>query len=319
MFLVCGEALFDIFVDGSVEASNTQLPLDAVAGGSPFNVAIGLARLSQPSALLTSVSQDFLGQRLMAVLTNEGVSTEYITSKQLPTTLSFIQKDEEGIPDYAFYGNGAADRSVLLEDLPISPEFSGIHVGSYSIVTPPTSDSLLQLVESQAGKCLISLDPNVRLGVEPNKDIWRERVTAIAKHADLLKISDEDFEHLYSEVVVEDKITEWLGYGVKLVVLTKGGEGAQLWSQSATANVKAPTIQVIDTVGAGDTFQTALIDQLLSLRADSSDWPTLLTEEKLKAIGNFAATAAAITCSRQGADLPSRQEIESAAQEAMNA
>lgn len=319
MFLVCGEALFDIFVDGSVKASNTQLPLDAVAGGSPFNVAIGLARLSQPSALLTGVSQDFLGQRLMAVLAREGVNTDHVISKALPTTLSFIQKDEEGVPDYAFYGNGAADRSVLIEDLPESSEFSGIHVGSYSIVTPPTSDTLLKLIEEQSGKCLISLDPNVRLGVEPNKDIWRERVTLIAKHADLLKISDEDFEHLYPETPVEDKVAEWLGFGIKLVVLTKGGDGAQLWSQTTTASITAPKIQVIDTVGAGDTFQTALIDQLLSLRADSDDWSAQLTTEKLEAIGNFAATAAAITCSRQGADLPNRQEIETATQKAANA
>lgn len=309
MFLVCGEALFDIFVDGSVEATSTQLSLDAVVGGSPFNVAIGLARLSQPSALLTGVSQDFLGQRLMAVLNSEGVNTDYIASKSLPTTLSFIQKDDAGVPDYAFYGNGAADRSVTLDDLPEHFDFSGIHVGSYSIVTPPTSDTLLSLIEANSGKCLISIDPNVRLGVEPNKDLWRERVTAIAKHADLLKISDEDFEHLYPDTAVEDKVKEWLGYGMSLVVLTKGGEGAQLWSQSDTASITAPKITVADTVGAGDTFQTALIDQLLTLREASEDWASQLDADKLRAIGQFAATAAAITCSRQGADLPNRDEI----------
>lgn len=309
MFLVCGEALFDIFVDGSVEANSTELPLDAVAGGSPFNVVIGLARLAQPSALLTGVSQDFLGQRLMAVLKSEGVNTDYIASKNLPTTLSFIQKDEHGVPDYAFYGNGAADRSVSLDDLPQSAEFSGIHVGSYSIVTPPTSDSLLSLIEKHSGKCLISLDPNVRLGVEPNKDIWRERVALIANHADLLKISDEDFEHLYPETSFEDKAKEWLALGVSLVVLTKGGDGAQLWSQSSTASVETPKITVADTVGAGDTFQTALIDQLLTMREASAEWSSQLNEEKLTSIGEFAAAAAAITCSRQGADLPNRDEI----------
>lgn len=316
MFLVCGEALFDIFVDGSVDASSTQLSLDAVAGGSPFNVAIGLARLSQPSALLTGVSQDFLGQRLMAVLTKEGVNTDYIASKALPTTLSFIQKDDQGVPDYAFYGNGAADRSVAIEDLPEDAEFSGIHVGSYSIATPPTSDSLLALIEKHSGKCLISLDPNVRLGVEPNKDIWRERVALIAKHADLLKISDEDFEHLYPELSFEEKAQEWLGLGISLVVLTKGGDGAQLWSQSSTAEVATPKIVVADTVGAGDTFQTALIDQLLNMREASSDWSKQLTAEKLEVIGQFAAAAAAITCSRQGADLPSRDEVTAAMQAA---
>jgi fructokinase len=309
MFLVCGEALFDIFVDGTTELSSTQLGLDAVAGGSPFNVAIGLARLEQPVALLTGVSQDFFGQRLMAVLEREGVVTDHVTSKALPSTLSFIQKDDEGIPDYAFYGNGAADRAVVPEDLPEDITFSGIHVGSYSIVTPPTSETLLSLIWKHSRKCLISLDPNVRLNVEPNKDIWRERVALIAKHADLLKISDEDFGHLYPDVAFEDKVTEWLGLGISLVVLTKGGDGAQLWSQTDTATVATPKIVVADTVGAGDTFQTSLIDQLLTMRQASDDWSAQLNAEKLKEIGEFAATAAAITCSRQGADLPNREEI----------
>jgi len=263
MFLVCGEALFDIFVDGNAEPSSTQLSLDGVAGGSPFNVAIGLSRLKQPAALLTGVSQDFFGQRLMAVLEREGVSTDYVTSKPMPSTLSFIQKDDEGIPDYAFYGNGAADRAVVPEDLPEDVTFTGIHVGSYSIVTPPTSETLLSLIWKHSRKCLISFDPNVRLNVEPNKDIWRERVALIAKHADLLKISDEDFDHLYPDTPFEEKVTEWLGLGISLVVLTKGGDGAQLWSQTATASVATPKIVVADTVGAGDTFQTSLIDQLL--------------------------------------------------------
>ncbi|RVU85738.1 carbohydrate kinase [Leucothrix sargassi] len=309
MFLVCGEALFDIFVDGNTELNSTQLSLDAVAGGSPFNVAIGLTRLKQPAALLTGVSEDFLGQRLMAVLENEGVNTDYVARKALPTTLSFIQKDDEGIPDYAFYGNGAADRAVTAEDLPEGVSFTGIHVGSYSIVTPSTSESLLSLIWQHSRKCLISLDPNVRLNVEPNKDIWRERVALIAKHADLLKISDEDFEHLYPDTPFEEKVTEWLGLGVSLVVLTKGGDGAQLWSQTDTASVDTPKIVVADTVGAGDTFQTSLIDQLLTLREASEDWAAQLTADKLKEIGQFAAAAAAITCSRQGADLPNREEI----------
>jgi len=309
MFLVCGEALFDVFVDGNAELSSTQLSLDAVAGGSPFNVAIGLTRLERPAALLTGVSEDFLGHRLMAVLEREGVTTDYVARKALPTTLSFIQKDDEGIPDYAFYGNGAADRAVVPEDLPEDVTFTGIHVGSYSIVTPPTSESLLSLIWKHSRKCLISLDPNVRLNVEPNKDIWRERVALIAKHADLLKISDEDFEHLYPDTSFEEKVTEWLALGISLVVLTKGGDGAQLWSQTDTATVETPKIVVADTVGAGDTFQTSLIDQLLTLREESSDWAAQLTAQKLEEIGTFAAAAAAITCSRQGADLPNREEI----------
>ena len=309
MFLVCGEALFDIFVDGSIAESETRVPFDGVAGGSPFNVAIGLTRMGQNTGLLTGVSDDFLGQRLMAILKREQVDTRFIINKDAPTTLSFIQKDSEGVPDYAFYGTGGADRSVVTADLPTSYDISGIHVGSYSIVTPPTADTLYELIQKHSGKCLISLDPNVRLGVEPNIQQWLDRVDMIARHANLLKISDEDFEHLYPDTPVEQKVKEWLSFGVGLVAFTKGGDGADLWSQQATATVNAPKIKVVDTVGAGDTFQTALIDQLIDLTQQTEDWEDLLDAERLKMIGEFAATAAAITCSRQGADLPNRAEI----------
>lgn len=309
MFLVCGEALFDIFVDGGIANNETRIPFDGVAGGSPFNVAIGLARIGQESALLTGVSEDFLGQRLMAILKQEKVNTDFIVSKNAPTTLSFIQKDSAGVPDYAFYGTGGADRSVTTDDLPSDYSIDGIHVGSYSIVTPPTADTLLHLIQKHSDQCLISLDPNVRLGVEPDIEQWITRVDLIARHANLLKISDEDFAHLYPNTPVADKVKEWLSFGVGLVAFTKGGDGADLWSQQATASVQTPKIAVADTVGAGDTFQTALIDQLLTLKRQSSDWENLLDATQLQSIGEFAAAAAAITCTRQGADLPNRAEI----------
>ncbi|WP_022952388.1 carbohydrate kinase family protein [Leucothrix mucor] len=312
MFLVCGEALFDVFVDGSIDLTDTRLPLDAVAGGSPFNVAIGLARLGESSGLLTGVSQDFLGQRLMAILENEKVNTDFTIRKAAPSTLSFIQKDEHGVPDYAFYGNGAADRSVLMGDLPTGHSLTGLHLGSYSIVTPPTADTLLSLMQQQPDSCLVSLDPNVRLGVEPNVEIWRERVALIAQRANLLKISDEDYDHLYPDTPVEAKVAEWLALGVGLVAFTQGGKGAQLWSKTGNATVVAPKIVVADTVGAGDTFQTSLIYQLLELRQQNNDWESQLDDSKLKTIGEFAAVAAAITCSRQGADLPTLADVQTA-------
>jgi fructokinase len=248
----------------------------------------------------------------MAILDREQVNTDFIVSKNAPTTLSFIQKDSEGVPDYAFYGTGGADRSVHTEDLPTDYNINGIHVGSYSIVTPPTADTLFELIQKYSGESLVSLDPNVRLGVEPDIQQWIKRVDMIARHANLLKISDEDFEHLYPDTPVEEKVKEWLSFGVGLVAFTKGGDGADLWSQKAQATVKAPKITVADTVGAGDTFQTGLIDQLLGLKQQTDDWEALLDAEKLKSIGEFAATAAAITCSRQGADLPTKDEVKEA-------
>ncbi|MEZ5478005.1 MAG: PfkB family carbohydrate kinase [Thiolinea sp.] len=106
MFLVCGEALFDVFLEDNVAQDSVTVPFTARVGGSPFNVAIGLARLGQSAALLTGVSTDFFGDRLQAVLEAEQVSTRYIARKHAPTTLGFVQRDANGLPSYAFLREG---------------------------------------------------------------------------------------------------------------------------------------------------------------------------------------------------------------------
>ncbi len=311
MFIVCGEALFDVFMADGIAMDAVQVPFNARVGGSPFNVAIGLARLGQPVAMLTGISTDFLGERLLTVLKAENVTTDLIARKDAPTTLGFVQHAADGVPSYAFYGNGAADRLLTLDDIEVDlSAASGIHLGSYSIVVQPTADTYLELVRRQAGKRLISLDPNIRLNVEPNLDIWRARVTELLPLTDIVKVSDEDLHSLYPGVEPEAIVADWLAMGVKLLVLTRGGSGASLWSAQARVDVTAPNIKVIDTVGAGDTFQASLLDALVKLQAEhAADWAQALTAQTLQAIGQFAASAAAITCSRRGADLPTRAEL----------
>ncbi len=313
MFIVCGEALFDVFIAEDVNPSATVLPLSAQAGGSPFNVAIGLRRLGQSVALLTGISDDFLGDRLMAVLEAEHVSTHLIARKHAPTTLGLVQKNADGVPNYAFYGNGAADRLVDLADINKDIQgVKGIHLGSYSLVVSPTADTLLTLAQQQSGKCLLTLDPNVRLNVEPNLDIWRKRISQLVPLMDVVKISIEDLESLYPNVEPDSILQGWLTQGVKLVALTRGAEGALLWSHQARIELPAPTIKVVDTVGAGDTFQAVLIDKLLELGVETADWQQKLNATVLTTIGQTAIQAAAITCSRQGADMPSQAEVQHA-------
>ena len=310
MFVVCGEALFDVFMADGVDMNAVTVPFNARVGGSPFNVAIGLARLGQPVAMLTGLSTDFLGERLLSVLEAEKVGCHLIARKDAPTTLGFVQHDAEGIPSYAFYGNGAADRLLTLEDVDVDLDAaSGIHLGSYSIVAQPTADSYLALVRKHSGKRIISLDPNIRLNVEPNLDVWRKRVTELLPLVDIVKVSDEDLASLYPGSDPELIVADWLKTGVKLLVLTRGGEGASLWSAQGRADIAAPRIQVVDTVGAGDTFQASLIDAVIQLRTASANWQDALDETRLREIGRVAAAAAAITCSRRGADLPSRAEV----------
>lgn len=311
-YIICGEALFDVFIEQGVAANATAVPLDAKVGGSPFNVAIGLARLNRHSSLLAGVSTDFLGDRLVSVLESEQVATDYITRKNAPTTLALINVDKNGVPSYAFYGAGAADRSLLPEDTAITPDaMTAIHLGSYSIVAQPTADSLLGLVKRCSGKCLISLDPNIRPVVEPDMSVWRERLDTLVPLVDMIKVSDEDLEAVYPERKPEEITEQWLAAGVKLVVLTRGGDGASMWSQQGHADISTPEVDVVDTVGAGDTFQAALLDSVGNLYQDNPDsWAKKLDGAQLATIGIFAAAAAAITCSRSGADLPRRDEIQ---------
>lgn len=311
MFVVCGEALIDIFVDNGVQSTSEQFPMQACVGGSSFNVAIGLARLGQPVSLLTGLSDDMFGKRLISVLESEGVSKDLIVKKNLPTTVAFIEKDADGVPSYLFLGEGAADRSLVKDDLNFNINTPlGIHLGSFSIVAQPTADSLLELIKHFAGKCLISLDPNVRAVVEPDMTVWKNRVDELVKLADIVKISDEDLSLMYPSVEPEKIIENWLETGLKMAVLTRGGEGSTLWSRHGKVHIKSPNVEVIDTVGAGDTYQAAILDSLGELiKQCPQDWIDQLSSEKLTDIGNYAAKAAAITCSRQGADLPSKSDI----------
>ena len=311
MFVICGEALIDMFVENDKQSSSYQFPLKACVGGSPFNVAVGLARLGKPVSLLTGLSNDIFGKRLSEVLEVEGVSQQLIVEKQLPTTVAFIEKDEQGIPDYLFLGQGAADRSLSLKDVELTIETPlGIHLGSYTIVTQPTADSLFALVEKYSGKCLISLDPNIRAIVEPNMEIWQSRVEELIHLADILKVSDEDLELMYPDIQPEVIVEKWLATGLKMAVLTRGGEGSTLYSTQGQVYIETPEITVMDTVGAGDTYQAAILDSVGDLVEQfGRSWSEELSLDKLNEIGHYAAAAAAITCSRQGADLPSKQEI----------
>ena len=309
MIVICGEALFDVFKEHHSETLTT-FPLLAVAGGSPFNVAIGLARLKTPVALLTGLSNDFLGQRLQTVLEQENVDTQYLIHKSAPTTLGFIEHGVDGVPQYAFYGNGAADRILTNQDTQLDlAHITALHFGSYTTVTTPTADAYLALAQRAKGQCFISYDPNIRPTVEPDMSVWRERFAQFSACANLIKISDEDLGLLYPNADPHQKAQEWLAQGASLVMITRGSKGVWAFNRSHVVEVTAPKITVVDTVGAGDTFQAATLYSLKQKQAFDIQRLEKLTELDLKEICQFAVKAAAITCSRRGANLPFLNEI----------
>lgn len=308
MFLVCGEALFDVFIG---DESNRALHLDAHPGGSPFNVAIGLARLGQPVSFFGGIASDMLGDRLVRVLETEGVGTAILRRFDAPTTLGMVELASDGVPRYAFYGNGAADRLLTHDRLPELPtSLKAIHIGSYATVVEPVAAALEALVRRERATRLIAYDPNVRLNVEPSVARWQEKVETLTGLAHLVKISDEDAHLLYAGERDDALAQHWLARGSNLVVMTRGGKGASAWNASGRVDIDAPRINVADTVGAGDTFQAAMLTWLAENDSLDASALTSLSAERTEALLHFAARAAAITCSRRGADLPKRGELD---------
>ncbi len=306
MIVVSGEALMDVFAAGNTPSG---LGLDARIGGSPLNVAIGLARLAQPVAFFGAVSTGFLGDRLMQALHAEGVGTSCTLRVDAPTTLSLVGMDAHGVPSYAFYAEGAADRQLPLQALGQVPPASAYHFGSYAMVVEPVASTQQALVEREWHRSVIAYDPNIRLNVEPDIQRWRDRLKWMLPRTTLLKISDEDLGLLCPGRTAADLAAEWLAAGVALVVVTRGGAGAWAWTRGQHASVTSTSVLVIDTVGAGDTFQAALLTWLAEHGALTRTAIEKLGQSDLEAALRFAAQAAAITCGRRGADLPRRDEL----------
>ncbi len=311
MFLVCGEALFDFFSQPDTQGKASTLGFQAIAGGSPFNVAVGLRRLGVDAGFLAGLSTDYLGRRLRSVLDAEGVRADFLHDFEAPTTLAMVAVGADGSPHYSFRGDGCADRQLRLEHLPELDEgVRGIHVGSFSLVVQPIADTLLALVARESGRRLITLDPNVRLNPAPDVDRWREQITAFAEHAHIIKVSDEDLGLLYPTQSPEAVAQSWLGKRCQLVVLTRGRAGATIFTrQHGRWSAPAVAVETADTVGAGDTFQAALITFLTERQLDDPLSLPTLRKETLAEMLDFAIRAAAVTCTRTGPDLPYRHQV----------
>ncbi|RQO44994.1 carbohydrate kinase [Pseudomonas sp. KBW05] len=312
MYLVCGEALFDFFSEEDASGQASKVNYKAIAGGSPFNVAVGLRRLGIEAGLFGGMSTDFLGRRLLQVLRDEGVSERFLVEFAAPTTLSMVAVGSDGSPQYNFRGEGCADRLLEISHLPtLGDEIRGLHIGSFSLVVQPVGDTLLRLVQRESGKRLISLDPNVRLNPQPDIQRWRARIAELVQHADMIKVSDEDLHLLYPEQSPESVLQGWLQHRCQLVFLTRGGDGASVFSRQH-GHWSQPAVKVVmaDTVGAGDTFQAALIAWLTEHALDSVEGLQQLSREQIDSMLGFAIRAAAMTCGKTGPDLPYRDQLD---------
>jgi len=309
MILVCGEALIDLFTASDAPPGQT---LNVAVGGSPFNLAVGLARLAQPAAFFGGLSVDYFGTLLADTLRNEGVDISFLERSARPTPLVLVTPDAQGHPSYTFYAHESAVQDVHLADVlgPLPASVDAIALGSYALAVEPVGTALLALAEREARRLVIALDCNLRPAMVGPLHLWRQRIERFAGCASIVKLSDEDFASGWGESAQpDDQAAHWLQLGVKLVIMTHGSRGATAWHRTGCVTVPALPVHVVDTVGAGDSFQAALLARLAqngglnSLALSSLDRPAI--EDALR----YASCAASLTCGRRGADLPRLAEI----------
>jgi fructokinase len=313
MILVCGEALVDLFVSDDPSGA---LKTEAALGGSPFNVAIALSRLGVLSAFYGGVSTDYFGRRLSDKLAAEGVDLAYVVRSERLTTISVVATDSTGHPSYSFHGEGKADRHVETYDLlPALPEdIEAITFGSYTIAVSPVAETYLALAKREAGSRTISIDPNVRPTVTPDMNEWRRRFEAFLPYADIVKASDEDLAVGYGPAAdISQIVQQWHAAGPALVLVTRGALGSTGYLRGQPpVSVPGRPVNVIDTVGAGDTFHAAALAYLSKIGRLERSALSNLTQAELQQALDYAVTASSITCTRQGADVPTRGEVDDA-------
>ena len=310
MFITCGEALFDIFTGPSESGDPHGLGMRGVIGGSPLNVALGLSRMGNRASLFTRLSTDLFGRNIRAFMNDVNVSDEYCVGTDQQTTLAMILTGPDGHPDYSLYTKGTADCSMEMSDIPaeLDARDQVIHMGSFATALPESGAVLREFAKRQAGKCFIAFDPNVRAIVIPEKEPWFHMIDEMLPLTNFVKASDEDLEFLYPGRPHQVFIEQALDAGADIACVTRGPDGAMAQSASgAKVDLPGRKVDVVDTVGAGDTFQASCLHYLgaagLTKRGEARN-------VDLESMVRFAIDAAALTCTRRGADLPTLAEIE---------
>jgi len=306
MIISLGEALIDFI-------SQKDLTFEGFPGGSPMNTSVAIARLGIPCQFLGRISNDMFGCRLIDHLKDNSVGTDMVIRTDDPTTLSFVQKKEDGQAKYAFFANGTADKNVSLEDLSnieIPFEAKILHFGSISLSMEPCGSAITEFLLKTSNNFMLSFDPNIRPSLVPDKNKYINRFQKLCEISSILKLSDEDLLWLYPELDTDTAINVLFGYGVSLIALTTGKTGALLITKANRISSHLYDLPVADTIGAGDTFHGAMLSYLYRNNWIDRDRLNNLTKEQLTDIGNYANKAAGINCSRSGANPPTANEME---------
>ncbi|MEX3008025.1 carbohydrate kinase [Hoeflea sp. TYP-13] len=306
MILCCGEALIDMLPRQLPEGENVLLP---AAGGAVFNTAVALGRLGVQSGFFSGLSTDMFGRQLEDALKHSGVDTAFCVRTDRPTTLAFVELND-GHARYTFYDENTAGRMLTPDALPdLDERVEALHFGAISLISEPSGSSYEALLAREADRRVISLDPNIRANFISDPDAHRSRMRRMIAGSDIVKVSDEDLAWLEPEKDAQTVKQEWIEGGVSIVVETRGAQGASATTGSGSVQVQAKQVTVVDTVGAGDSFDAGLLAGLKNVgRLDKSALRTIARDELQTAL-ELAASVAAVTVSRAGANPPWKDEL----------
>jgi fructokinase len=300
VIVVAGEALVDLL-------PRSDASLAAVPGGGPYNAARTIGRLGLGVAWLGSLSSDRFGRLLEAGLGADGVALDLVHRTGLPTTLALAELDATGSATYRFYTEGTS--APQLVGWPtgggVPAGTSAVHVGTLGLALEPMATTLEGLVAALDDDCLLLVDPNCRPTIARDAVAYRERLERVLRRADVVKVSTEDLAFLRPGADPADAAAWIASLGPRAVLVTDGGRPVRVLVDGTVHSVEVPRVEVVDTVGAGDTFGGATLACLVH------DGVTrrMLDADSLLRATRFGVRAAAITCTRAGADPPTLDEL----------
>src|SRR5262249_23749027 len=265
MILSCGDALIDFLPSKTFDGREALTP---VVGGSCLNIAIGIARLDVPAGFVGGISTDTFGRMIADHATNSAVNLRYATRSDHQATLAFARVIGTET-QYAFYDADTASRNwVYQRDEIALDDVECVHVGSTTLVSEKGAAEVLDLIADAKHNSTVSFDPNCRPNLIKDKDAYCARMTLFGQLADIVKMSDVDFSYLFGDEPHAARAETLLSQGASLVVVTRGHLGASAWHR-ATGMIEAvaPAVTMADTIGAGDSFQAALLAALHRLGA----------------------------------------------------
>jgi fructokinase len=321
-FAILGEALIDLRVAGGSEPNTTDRPAahsyTAQPGGSPFNVAVGLARLGHRAGFAGRIAQDALGGILRRHAEQSGVSLELSGSWSGPTPAALFDLDQDGSARYEFHLGAARDSLFAASEAARTAvsAVDAVHFGSIASWLPGSAEPVHEAVSRlRADDVFVSYDPNIRAMLTPGRTRTLRLVEQAVAKSDLIKASEEDLAWLYPALAPSRVAHEWLSLaGPLAVVVTRGAEGADCYTANACVHGSSEPVEVVDTVGAGDAFMAGLLDGLAEAGALSRPGlAELLTfTSSTRRVIDAACAHAAATCAVPGADPPWRVGVTTA-------